>query len=69
MNAALFKELISQLKVGKQLPDAVYLHKDALIEASESLQNFIPAVAQAVKVNEWDLVKLYKKEFRLSLLI
>lgn len=25
MNAALFKELISQLKVGKQLPDAVYL--------------------------------------------
>ena len=68
MNAALFKELISQLKVGKQLPDAVYLHKDALIEASESLQNFIPAVAQAVKVNEWDLVKLYKKEFRLSLL-
>lgn len=68
MNAALFKELISQLKVGKQLPDAVYLHKDALFEASESLQNFIPAVAQAVKVNEWDLVKLYKKEFRLSLL-
>ena len=68
MNATLFKELISQLKVGKQLPDAVYLHKDALIEASESLLNFIPAVAQAVKVNEWDLVKLYKKEFRLSLL-
>ncbi|PSU99247.1 DNA phosphorothioation-associated putative methyltransferase [Photobacterium kishitanii] len=68
MNAALFKELISQLKVGKQLPDAVYLHKDALIEASESLLNFIPAVAQAVKVSEWDLVKLYKKEFRLSLL-
>ncbi|SMY34945.1 hypothetical protein PAND9192_01613 [Photobacterium andalusiense] len=26
MNATLFKELISQLKVGKQLPDAVYLH-------------------------------------------
>ena len=68
MNATLFKELISQLKVGKQLPDAVYLHKDALIEASESLQNFIPAVAQAVKISEWDLVKLYKKEFRLSLL-
>ncbi|WP_318462204.1 DNA phosphorothioation-associated putative methyltransferase [Photobacterium leiognathi] len=68
MNATLFKELISQLKVGKQLPDAVYLHKDALVEASESLQNFIPAVAQAVKVSEWDLVKLYKKEFRLSLL-
>lgn len=68
MNAALFRELTSQLKIGKQLPDAVYLHKDALIEASESLQNFIPAVAQAVKVSEWDLVKLYKKEFRLSLL-
>lgn len=68
MNAALFKELISQLKVGKQLPDAVYIHKDALVDTSESLLTFIPAVAQAVKVAEWDLVKLYKKEFRLSLL-
>ncbi len=29
MNEELFAELTSQIKVGKQLPDAIYLHKDA----------------------------------------
>ncbi|WP_318523250.1 DNA phosphorothioation-associated putative methyltransferase [Photobacterium leiognathi] len=68
MNAELFKELVSELRIGKQLPDSVYIHKDALTEANEKLALFIPAVANALKVTEWDLVKLHKKEFRLSLL-
>ncbi|PSV09627.1 hypothetical protein C0W93_14565 [Photobacterium leiognathi subsp. mandapamensis] len=68
MNAELFKQLVSELKIGKQLPDSVYLHKDALTEANEKLALFIAAVANALKVTEWNLVKLHKKEFRLSLL-
>ncbi|MGF1831116.1 DNA phosphorothioation-associated putative methyltransferase [Photobacterium angustum] len=68
MNAELFKQLVSELRIGKQLPDSVYIHKDALTEANEKLALFIPAVANALKVTEWDLVKLHKKEFRLSLL-
>ncbi|MBE8576448.1 DNA phosphorothioation-associated putative methyltransferase [Vibrio sp. OPT18] len=70
MNEELFAELTSQIKVGKQLPDAIYLHKDAFSALPKVLTQFIPAVAKAVNLNEedWNLVKLFKKEFRLSLL-
>lgn len=70
MDAQLFSNLVSQVQVGKQLPDAIYLHKDALSSLPATLRKFIPAVAKAVNLNEesWDIVKLFKKEFRLSLL-
>ncbi|CAH6798653.1 conserved hypothetical protein [Vibrio chagasii] len=70
MNEELFAELVAQIKVGKQLPDAVYLHKDALNALPNVLTQFIPAVAKAVSLEDdnWNLIKLFKKEFRLSLL-
>ncbi|MGR5551392.1 DNA phosphorothioation-associated putative methyltransferase [Vibrio alfacsensis] len=70
MNEELFAELIAQIKVGKQLPDAIYLHKDAFSALPTILMQFIPAVAKAVSLDDdnWNLVKLFKKEFRLSLL-
>ncbi|PHJ42782.1 DNA phosphorothioation-associated putative methyltransferase [Vibrio sp. PID17_43] len=70
MNEELFAELIAQIKVGKQLPDAIYLHKDAFSALPTILTQFIPAVAKAVSLDDdnWNLVKLFKKEFRLSLL-
>jgi DNA phosphorothioation-associated putative methyltransferase len=70
MNEELFAELVAQIKVGKQLPDAVYLHRDAFAALPNVLTQFIPAVAKAVSLEDdnWNLVKLFKKEFRLSLL-
>ncbi|NDJ81235.1 DNA phosphorothioation-associated putative methyltransferase [Vibrio campbellii] len=70
MNEEQFAELIAQIKVGKQLPDAIYLHKDAFSALPTVLTQFIPAVAKAVSLDDehWNLVKLFKKEFRLSLL-
>ncbi|MCG9781333.1 DNA phosphorothioation-associated putative methyltransferase [Vibrio brasiliensis] len=70
MNEELFAELIAKIKVGKQLPDAIYIHKDAFSALPTVLSQFIPAVANAVSLDEenWNLVKLFKKEFRLSLL-
>jgi len=70
MNEELFAELVAQIKVGKQLPDAVYLHRDAFNALPNVLIQFIPAVAKAVSLEDdnWNLVKLFKKEFRLSLL-
>ncbi|MGF1720340.1 DNA phosphorothioation-associated putative methyltransferase [Vibrio kyushuensis] len=70
MNGELFAELVAQITVGKQLPDAVYLHRDAFSALPNVLAQFIPAVAKAVSLNDsnWNLVKLFKKDFRLSLL-
>ncbi|MBE3811670.1 DNA phosphorothioation-associated putative methyltransferase [Vibrio parahaemolyticus] len=65
-----FKQLVKQINIGKQLPDAIYLHRDAMSELPDVLKKFVPAVAQAVNLpdNQWNLIKLFKKEFRLSLL-
>lgn len=70
MDFQIFSSLVKQTEVGKQLPDAVYFHKDAMNAIPEQLQRFILAVAQAVNLpdNQWNLIKLFKKEFRLSLL-
>lgn len=70
MDFQLFRTLVEEIKVGKRLPDAVYLHRDAMSAIPEQLQKFIQAVANAVKLpnEQWNLIKLFKNEFRLSLL-
>jgi DNA phosphorothioation-associated putative methyltransferase len=70
MDVQLFTHLVKEIKVGKQLPDALYLHKDAFSAIPDTLRGFIPAVAKALSIDDkdWNLVKLFKKDFRLSLL-
>jgi DNA phosphorothioation-associated putative methyltransferase len=70
MDATLFAKLVKKMPIGKKLPDAHYIHKDGLGEIPEELSNFIYAVGHALKIEQgsWDLVKLSKNEFKLSLL-
>ncbi|GAD80232.1 DNA phosphorothioation-associated putative methyltransferase [Vibrio ezurae] len=70
MNASQFSNLVSDIKMGKHLPDAVYIHRDAFEAIPPALQSFIPAVAKALNFDDknWNLIKLFKKDFRLSLL-
>ncbi|NRP95780.1 hypothetical protein XMG59_001898 [Marinobacterium sp. xm-g-59] len=65
-----FSEWIKQLSVGKRLPDAVYLHKSALEQASVELHHLCMTVARALKIEDsaWDLVKLFRKEFKIAFL-
>lgn len=70
MNAEQFKQLVKKVKTAKKLPDAIYFHKDAFTDAPAELVKFIKVVAQALKVDEadYDVIKLFKNNFRLSLL-
>ncbi len=70
MDVNQFSKLVAEVNIGKQLPNAIYLHKDAFSALPNALIQLIPAVAKAVNLDEedWNLVKLFKKEFRLSLL-
>jgi len=65
-----FSEWVKQLSVGKKLPDAVYLHKSALEQASAMLHQFCTTVARALKIEDsaWDLVKLHRKDFKVAYL-
>ncbi|MCF1458773.1 MAG: DNA phosphorothioation-associated putative methyltransferase [Shewanella sp.] len=70
MDSTKFSQLVRQVSVGKQLPEAIYIHKDAFTAVPDELTTFINAVAAALKIeaSSWHLVKLFKNDFRLSLL-
>ncbi len=70
MDAVIFKKLVSKMPLGKKLPDAHYLHQDSFSEIDKQLSSFIFAVSTALKVphDQWNVVKLNKNEFKLSLL-
>jgi hypothetical protein len=70
MNAEQFKLFVKDLPIGKKLPDAIYIHKSAFTELPTKLTNVINAVGNALKVpaESWDIVKLSRKDFALSLL-
>ncbi|MBT89381.1 MAG: hypothetical protein CMN79_02665 [Spirochaetales bacterium] len=65
-----YSKLVNQIKLGKQLPEAIYLHQSALESLPEDLSNFIPKITNALKIENrrWQLLKLSKRDFKLSLL-
>ena len=65
-----FKLLVSEIKVGKQLPDAVYVHKSALSSAPTKLSSVTTKIHAALKIPEdsWNIVKFGRRDFRLAFL-
>lgn len=70
MDFQIYQTHVKQIKFGKHLPEAVYIHQSALELMPESLQILIKKICSALKISErqWNLLKLYKKDFRVSLL-
>jgi hypothetical protein len=70
MDFQAFQQLVKDLKIGKQLPEALYIHKSALAELPAQLQQLITNIAKALKITDkqWHLLKLYKRDFKLTLL-
>jgi DNA phosphorothioation-associated putative methyltransferase len=70
MKAEQFHALVKELSIGKRLPDAIYIHKAAFGEIPKKLSSIIIAVGNALKIpgESWDIVKLSRKDFALSLL-
>ena len=69
MNHAEYKQYVKSLKVGKRLPDAVYLHK-SVYETIPSLYQFVNQRVFEAGIEEfsWDIIKLFKKKYKLSFL-
>lgn len=65
-----FKELVGGITVGKQLPDAVYLHESAIDALPEKLGKLTSSIAKALNIqpDEWNVIKFYKRDFKLALL-
>ena len=70
MDSSEFQKLVAAIKIGKVLPDAIYLHVSALPSVDQKLHDFLMLVTKAIKIDpsEWNIVKLYKRHYKLSLL-
>jgi DNA phosphorothioation-associated putative methyltransferase len=70
LDAVTFNGLVKQLTVGKKLPDAIYIHESCLEQIPPKLSGLINAVGKALKIPEdkWNIVKLSRSSFSLSLL-
>lgn len=70
MDFQTYQAQVNQIKFGKHLPEAIYIHQSALGLMPDALQILIRNICSALKIAEeqWNLLKLYKKDFTISLL-
>ena len=70
MNFEKYKDFISSVSIGKQLPDSVYVHNSAVSEIPEELTLVLDKIAAALKIpsTAWNILKLYKRDFKVAFL-
>ena len=69
MDFTVYKGLVDQLKLGKRLSDAVYLHRDSIELISSELQDECRRVEQTFASDfNWDVVKFFRRDHKLSFL-
>lgn len=69
MNFQKYRQLLELSSIGKVLPDAVYLHVSLMPRLPDALQDFIRnSVEEYVGSTKWNLLKLHRRDFRISLL-
>ena len=70
MNKPNYLKTIKKIKIGKHLPDAIYLHESAVKCLPLPLKNFLES--QVIELGfesiTWNLIKFFKREFKISLL-
>lgn len=70
MDFIIYKKLVSEISIGKKLPDSIYVHKSAFGTLPQTLQLLVPKISAAVKVadGDWNILKLYTRDYKLALL-
>ena len=65
-----YKNHIKNISIGKQLPDSVYIHQSASTALPEELSHVLEKVASALEIppTEWNILKLYKRDFKIAFL-
>lgn len=65
-----YKNHIKNISIGKQLPDSVYIHESAETALPEELSNVLGKIASALKIpsTDWNILKLYKRDFKVAFL-
>ena len=70
MEFSAYQALVNTIPGGKRLPASIYLHKDALPDIDAAIVDLIQTTTKefSVKPKDWNLVKLYRRDLKVSLL-
>ncbi len=70
MDYKLYKALVNAIDIGKQLPDAVYVHESALEHIPGEIHRLAYRISKALKIvsSQWNIIKFYKRDYKLTLL-
>ena len=65
-----YQTLVGSVSIGKQLPDAVYIHKSAIDQVPKELTVLALQMAKTFKIpaNKWNIVKFSKRSFKITFL-
>jgi len=65
-----YLKTIKKIKIGKQLPDALYIHESALKCLPSPLRDLLESkiIDLGLESITWNLIKFFKREFKISLL-
>ena len=65
-----YKSLVGKIELGKKLPDSIYLHNSSLSTLPPELVAITLKIAGLLKIPDsaWNIVKYYKRDFKISLL-
>ena len=70
MNFTEYRDLVAQIKIGKVLPDSIYVHITSLSDVPEKLARTTIKIAEALSIGDdaWNIIKFNKRDFKLSFL-
>lgn len=70
LSKPVYLSFVKKIQFGKSLPDSVYLHRDYLEKLPLELKRFVFGLATTLDLTEtdWDVIKLFKHHFKVSLL-
>tara|TARA_B100000446_G_C10552524_1_gene341226 strand:- start:16245 stop:18122 length:1878 start_codon:yes stop_codon:yes gene_type:complete len=70
MNFVDYRHHVASLTTGKELPEAIYIHKAAIDVAPQELKSLIVNLSENLGIpdTEWHIIKLFKRDFKISLL-
>jgi len=68
MDQTNFKNLVESTEHGKALPNAKYFHRSLVEQLEPALRDFVFLIERALNCTNWNVVKLSRREYRLSFL-
>jgi DNA phosphorothioation-associated putative methyltransferase len=65
-----YKEIVKQIPVGKQLPDAVYIHESAIDTLPKQLGAHLAKIVinLGLEGEDWNILKFFKRDYKVTLL-